>query len=502
MKIVLVAAIVAVALITAGCLPNTIASVGSVPCTVVQPAAAAAADPPNTFQPYDMVSGTAPVPADPPAATLRNLTVVQHLNRPYLSDSEGHYYDIGRDTHGHIYPAYYDTVTDQDYPLYFDHSRDRYYRVLHWQNRFYMNFIGDRVGLYYRCDQPGDYVGYDPPIYDCPVISDGNFTFTVYSEPAYYIYPNRYYAHWHNDNWFVSVPILIGAYFVLNENQNYGPAWYYGYQSNNPGARWAYRQNDPRVGIMFEQGGRQMTSYVSVTQPEAAMVPRREWAHDAMVYSSHRSPAQTWGNEADQRDRTAMGSAFNRINNQARGGQPQPAGRANVGHTALAGRPQQAGRGEAHTASMQHTNGQEPAHAESARNESRSTVAAGARQRATNAGHRTAASEPRQHEQTQYRNPHAAPAVNRQIQARSMPARQTASRQESRNSGSEQRSENQARQPQALRRQRQVSQQRQQKPRQQRQVSQHRQQAPRQPAQQQRKQDPQQQHKQDPNQST
>jgi hypothetical protein len=297
MKQILIIATIIIGLAGAGCAHKSVCNSCATPQAAGAPVAATIpATPVQNFQPYTLVSQTAPKPAVAPHRN-RYLHIAKRDGQTYLADYDGRYYHIGRDPHGHIYPAYYDVVTRQNYPLYYDRSRDRYYRVLRRQNNYYVNFVDDNSGQYYECDQDLDYSSYDPPQEDCPVIWDGYYSFTYYNQPDYYSYSPRYRHHWHDDDWFIAVPILLGAYFVLNEDDDPGPAWYYGYQGNNYHDRWAYQQNNFQAPVTFSQNGRQVTQNITVTPPASAMVPRQQWAHDASVYGNHRSPSQAWSSD-------------------------------------------------------------------------------------------------------------------------------------------------------------------------------------------------------------
>jgi hypothetical protein len=311
MKRILIVAASLLALAAFGCKHQVAATPPCPACAAAQKTANAPPAPAQAFQPYNLVNQAAPIPA---VATHRNryLHIAQRGGQPYLCGADGRYYHIGRDLHGHIYPAYYDNVTQENYPLYYDSSRDRYYRMLRRENRYYMNFVDDSSNEYYECDRDENYSYYDPPREDCPVIWDGSFSFTIYNEAGYYIEPNRYYGHWRDDYWLDDAPIFIGAYFVLNDYADYGPAWYYGYQNNNQGERWAYRQDNRGASVSYYQGGRRMTGNFSVTPPASAMVPRKDWARDAQVYGNHRSPSRAWGNDSGQRAQVAAGRTENR----------------------------------------------------------------------------------------------------------------------------------------------------------------------------------------------
>ncbi len=289
---------VGVGFIASGCKTHT--NVASQPCPGCgpnQPTVATAAVPPpsptQAFQPYDIVEQPAPKPY---VAVKRHryLHIAQHSGDTYLADPDGRYYHIARDERGHVYPAYYDTVTEQEYPLYYDSSRDRYYRVCRENDGYYMNFVDDDPGRYYRCDRQIDYTTYAPQPHDCPIINDGYTSYTYYDEPEYYRDPNRYRNHWHDNDWLSAVPLLIGAYFVLSNHERTNPAWYYGHDDHDHMRRWAYREDDHRAPVYYYNGGQRITQYVIVTPPPAAMVPMREWTHYQVAYGTHSAPGINW----------------------------------------------------------------------------------------------------------------------------------------------------------------------------------------------------------------
>jgi len=252
------------------------------PCTTTAQTPAASASPlqPNPkFQPYVLTSKAAPIPAHV-THRHRYLHITKLNGKPWLSDNYGHNYHIARDARGHIYPAYYDIETRQDYPLYYDSSRDEYYRTLRYGDHYYCNYVDDSADEYYECDQPIDYADYYPPVDDCPVIYDGYRTFTYYSEPAYYLEPNIYYRHWWHDDWFSACPFVIGAYCVLSADLP-GPGWCYGYCGGYTPDYAVIGVNFPLVSVAFGLGGGGGWGggyrNFSVRPPDVAIVPRSNW---------------------------------------------------------------------------------------------------------------------------------------------------------------------------------------------------------------------------------
>lgn len=172
---------------------DQIASLPPPPTQVPQAAASPAA-----FQPYTIVKQLPPKPAHV-SHHRRKLHLALHRGHYFLADDDNHYYDVGRDSSGHVYPAYSDSYTHQEYPLYYDPDRDDYYHVARDEDDgyYYRTYQDDR---YHRCYiDHRDYDYYRPNDYERPIV----YT----SAPAYHD-PNR-------DAWLLAIPILVAAYFLL-----------------------------------------------------------------------------------------------------------------------------------------------------------------------------------------------------------------------------------------------------------------------------------------------
>ena len=172
------------------------------PPAAVTPPAARSAPPAAPFQPYALVSQP---PPKPKVATHRNevLRLAHRDGQVYLADREGHYYRCGRDRRGHVFPIYQDPATHVTYPLYYDRSRDRLYRLARNDDgHYYRGYVGDPDNRFYR-DDP-DYERISPEDRDRPIVtdSDNRYNYNDYggypshhgyrvSEGTYYPAPTR-----------------------------------------------------------------------------------------------------------------------------------------------------------------------------------------------------------------------------------------------------------------------------------------------------------------------
>ncbi|MBV9851767.1 MAG: hypothetical protein JO250_19030 [Armatimonadetes bacterium] len=212
------------------------------PLVAGSPALPPAAAPTTTpFQPYALVNQP---PPKPPVVTHRHR--VLHLTRRgrqvYLADSDGHYYHVGRDRRGRIFPTYTDPATHAVYPLYYDSARDRLYRLARSDDgHFYRGYVDDPANRFYRDDwdyervtaggRPvvsNSYNTYNENIYNYgpgyPYPRGYNVTEGTYFPPPPYPYvvPPAHYGSHHNDNWLWAIPVIIGAYLLLRPH-HYSP---------------------------------------------------------------------------------------------------------------------------------------------------------------------------------------------------------------------------------------------------------------------------------------
>ncbi len=207
------------------------------PPAPVATAAPASPAPAAAFQPYTLL----PPPPAPPVAAPRHR--VLHLtllhDHVYLADSDRHLYEAGRDRQGHIYPIYRDPATRVTYPLYYDARRDNLYRLAREDGgHFYRNYVGEGRTRFYESDR--DYERITPSDADRPVVTDSYNTYNDYAYnhgPNYGAgYPNNnaYRPHYagyrppphhssHNDNWLWAVPVIIGAYLLLQPRHHSAP---------------------------------------------------------------------------------------------------------------------------------------------------------------------------------------------------------------------------------------------------------------------------------------
>ena len=166
----------------------------------------------------------------------RVLHVTRVHDRVYLEDADRHLYEAGRDTQGHVYPVYRDPVTRASYPLYYDPARDNLYRVARNDDgRFYRNYVGQPSRQFYAADR--DYERFPSSDDDRPVVTDSYNTYNYntyntygngsspyepsrpYGNPrpfygAYRPAPVHHSSH-HNSDWLWAIPVIIGAYFLL-----------------------------------------------------------------------------------------------------------------------------------------------------------------------------------------------------------------------------------------------------------------------------------------------
>jgi len=192
--------------------------------------------------PAPMVTSPAPLPAPAVSAPVSNIpqyTVVRqlppvppakkHAHRElklsklddgyWLVDKSGKRYPVGRDSSGHIYPAYHDPGSKSNVPLYYDGKRDRYYHVARGSNNtFNRHYYGDAPGTYYADNT--NYDNYNPDDYSRPIIDE----------------PKQKKS---NNNWLWAIPVLAGAYYLLTQNHHHNnqvaanPDYRYGYPSGS-----------------------------------------------------------------------------------------------------------------------------------------------------------------------------------------------------------------------------------------------------------------------------
>ncbi|MGI4791644.1 MAG: hypothetical protein ACRYFS_22710 [Janthinobacterium lividum] len=219
-------------LLAAGCSHHA----PSAPAPPAAPSAAASTATPPTgqdFQPYTLLPQAAP---KPPVVTHKHqvLHVTLRANHPYLVDSDGHGYQMGRDTQGHLYPIYRDQSTGASYPLYYDRDRDRLYRVARADDgRYYRGYVGDPGDRFYASDR--DYDQFTPSDNDRPVVEDSYNN--PYNTSNYYSGngPNRHFHHRYdnpnqpsessgnhhnNQDWLLAIPVVVAAYFPLQPHHH------------------------------------------------------------------------------------------------------------------------------------------------------------------------------------------------------------------------------------------------------------------------------------------
>ena len=167
-----------------------------------------------SVQPYTIVQQ---LPSAAPVAAKhahRSLHVVVQNKHSYLYDTYGHRYDIGRDSAGHIFPAYYDRHNNRTLPLYYDSTRDRYYDVAEDpdDSRYYRHYVDDSDYERYYTDT-NDYHNYQPTYDDRPVIYE----------------PTPVYHSNHNTDWLWAIPVIVAAAVLLqpHNHHNNTPTAYY-----------------------------------------------------------------------------------------------------------------------------------------------------------------------------------------------------------------------------------------------------------------------------------
>ncbi len=198
------------------------------------PAPPGASAPAAAFQPYTLLP---PPPPAPPVATPRHrvLHLIRLHNHIYLADSDRHLYEAGRDPQGHVYPIYRDPATRVTYPLYYDSGRDNLYRLARADSgRFYRNYVGEGRTRFYGSDR--DYERIRPSDADRPVVTD---SYNTYNDgPSYgagyptnngygpryagYRPPSHHSSHF-NPNWLWAIPVIIGAYLLLQPHHHSAP---------------------------------------------------------------------------------------------------------------------------------------------------------------------------------------------------------------------------------------------------------------------------------------
>ena len=221
-------------IVTAGCgHPTPAAAPTPAPLTTAAaPSPAAPNAAPAAFQPYTLLP---PPPPAPPVAAPRHrvLHLTRVHDRVYLTDSDRRLYEAGRDTQGHIYPVYRDPATRVTYPLYYDSSRDNLYRLARQEDgHFYRNYVGQPADRFYDTDR--DYERIAPGDDDRPIVTDSYNTYNdnTYNEgpnsgsrPFYGAYrpPPAHHANHVNYNWLWAIPVIIGAYLLLQPHHHSPP---------------------------------------------------------------------------------------------------------------------------------------------------------------------------------------------------------------------------------------------------------------------------------------
>jgi hypothetical protein len=155
---------------------------------------------PQSFQPYIVINKTPPKPAKV-THRHRKLHLVQHASSYYLADDDNHYYPVGRDAQGDLYPAYQDSSTHSLLPLYYDPDRDRYFRTASDEDgHYYRNYVGDPGDRYY----PDENDNYDsnPQDYQPEVVTPPHHD------------RNR-------DAWLLAIPVVVAAYFLLQPHHHH-----------------------------------------------------------------------------------------------------------------------------------------------------------------------------------------------------------------------------------------------------------------------------------------
>jgi hypothetical protein len=196
------------ALLSAGCNhQSTVAPSPKTASPVASPITSVAS--PTAFQPYTIINTPAPKPAVV-RHSHRVLRLTHHDGQYLLADSDGHSYRVGRDAHGHLCPVYTDPNTHAVLPLYYDSYRDRYYRMVKDDGRYYRVYVGDADNRFYADDRY--HGGYDTGQALRPEIM------STYGS-------NQHLSHHgsHQDAWLIAIPVVIGTYLLLQSHHHSAP---------------------------------------------------------------------------------------------------------------------------------------------------------------------------------------------------------------------------------------------------------------------------------------
>lgn len=215
-------------LVIAGCSHHT-QNAASPPAVILAPPNQSVAGQPAAFQPYTLLPSPPPAP---PVVTHRHrvLHLTRLHDRVYLVDNDRHLYEADRDAQCHVYPVYRDPVTHTVYPLYYDARRDNLYRAARNDDgRFYRNYVGQPTDRFYAMEQ--DPQRFRPSDRDRPIVTD---SYNTYNDSTYN-YGNRYpggsgyrpplahHAGHHNNDWLWAIPVIVGAYFLLQPYHHSSP---------------------------------------------------------------------------------------------------------------------------------------------------------------------------------------------------------------------------------------------------------------------------------------
>ena len=163
----------ALLLLLAGC-GHKVTAPAPTPPPVAAPAPSASA-----FQPYALISQPPPTPKVV-THRFRVLHLARRNGAVFAADGLGHFYHVGRDRRGRIFPVYRDPATRAVYPLYYDSARDRLYRVARSDDgRYYRGYVDDPANRFYADDR--DYERVTPGDADRPIVTDSYNTYNYNS---------------------------------------------------------------------------------------------------------------------------------------------------------------------------------------------------------------------------------------------------------------------------------------------------------------------------------
>ncbi len=202
---------IGILLLAAGCKDQ----VSPVAAPQVTPAPAVVAQAPTpSFQPYVLVEKPAPIikVATPKHKDLR---LERRNNKAYLVDADGNAYLAGRDKSGRLYPTYSDPTSHDYYPLHYDSSRDQYYRMARADDgTYYRNYVGDSSNRYYQSESgPAEYSSSSS---DQPnILDEAGQQVQQLSQGS---------SNKHRDDWLWAIPVVVGAYLLLQKHGHSSPA--------------------------------------------------------------------------------------------------------------------------------------------------------------------------------------------------------------------------------------------------------------------------------------